>query len=113
VLTATLRAFLSVANYSTLLFLALQHLQPPPGEEVRRVAVVLPGARPGRRVLVPHQRGLLAEVTQGAVVTIRADIADVQPGLVGGPGRVCPNPPLPWAWVASMARSSCNPSLFA
>jgi hypothetical protein len=37
--------------------------------------VVLPGARPGRRVLVPHQRALLAEVTQGLVVTIRADEA--------------------------------------
>ena len=26
------------------------------------------------------------------VVTIRADIANVQPGLVGGPGRVYPGP---------------------
>jgi hypothetical protein len=30
-----------------------------------------------RRVLVPQQRGLLEEVAQGAVVTIRADIAYV------------------------------------
>src|SRR4028119_2403760 len=73
----------------------LQQPRTPPGEEVRRVAVVLPGARPGRRVLVPHQRALPAEVTQGAVVTIRADVARLQPGIVGGPVRVRPDPPLP------------------
>ena len=65
------------------------------------------------RVLVPHQRALLEEVAQGVVVTLGADIAYVQPGLVGCPGWVYPRPAWPWAWVALMARSSCSPSLFA
>jgi hypothetical protein len=43
-----------------------------------------------RRVLVPQQRGLLEEVAQGVVVTLGADIAYIQPGLVGGPGWVYP-----------------------
>jgi hypothetical protein len=56
--------------------------------------MVLLGACLGRRVLVPHQRGLLDEVAQGVVVTLGADIAHVQPGLVGGPGWVYPRPVL-------------------
>jgi hypothetical protein len=47
-----------------------------------------------RRVLVSYQRGLFEEVAQGVVVTRGADIAYVHPGLVGGPGRVHPGPPL-------------------
>ena len=77
--------------------LAFQQLHTPPGEEVRCVAVVLPGARSGRRVLVPHQRSLLAKVAQGAMVTLGADVANVQPGLVSGPGwpstSSTPDPP--------------------
>ena len=46
------------------------------------------------RVLVPHQRALLEEVAQGVVVTLGADIANVQPGLVGCPGWVYPRPVL-------------------
>ena len=53
-----------------------------------RVAVGLPISRLGRGVLVPCQRSLLDKVFQGAVVAIRADVAHVQPGLVGGPVRV-------------------------
>jgi hypothetical protein len=53
-----------------------------------RVAVGLPISRMGCGVLVPHQRALLDKVFQGAVVAIRADVAHVQPGIVGGPGRV-------------------------
>ena len=53
---------------------------------------MLVGTPFGRRVLVPYQGALLAKVAQGVVVTLGADIAYVQPGIVGGPGRVCPNP---------------------
>ena len=51
-----------------------------------RVAVGLPISRMGCRVLVSCQRALLEQVFQGAVVAIRADVANVQPGLVNGPG---------------------------
>ena len=44
-----------------------------------------------RCMLVSYQRGLLDEVAQGVVVTLGADIAHVQPGLVGGPGWVYPS----------------------
>ena len=37
--------------------------------------MVLLSPRLGRRVLVPHQRGLLEEVAQGVMVTLGADIA--------------------------------------
>ena len=57
--------------------LALQQLHSPPGEEVRCVAVVLPGTPFGRCVLVPYQGGLLTKVAQGVVVTLGADIAYV------------------------------------
>jgi hypothetical protein len=73
--------------------LALKQPHSPPSEEVERVAVgVLVALVFEGRVLVPHQRGLLDEVAQGVVVTLGADIAHVQPGLVGGPGRVYPRP---------------------
>ena len=52
--------------------------------------MVLLVARLGRRVLVPEQCGLLDEVAQGVVVALGADIAHVQPGLVGSPGWVYP-----------------------
>jgi hypothetical protein len=57
--------------------LPFQQLQCPPGEEVECVAVVLLGARLGRRVLVPQHRALFEEVGQGVVVTLGADIAYV------------------------------------
>ncbi len=75
---AVLRAFPGAELYSAhLLLLPLQQLHRPPSEEVCRVALVLQGARLGRRALVPHQRGLPDQVGQGAVVTLGADIADV------------------------------------
>jgi hypothetical protein len=67
--------FPSVELYSTLLLLALQQPHSPPSEEVGRVAVVLLAARLGCCVLVSYQRGLLEEVAQGVMVTLRADIA--------------------------------------
>jgi hypothetical protein len=42
------------------------------------------------RVLVSYQRGLLDEVAQGVVVTLGADIANVQASIVGGPGWIYP-----------------------
>jgi hypothetical protein len=54
--------------------------------------VVLLVARFGCRVLVPYQRGLLDKVAKGVVVTFGADITQVQPGIVGGPPWVSPNP---------------------
>ena len=51
-----------------------------------RVAMGLPISRVGCRVLVAHQRTLREQVFDGTMVTLGADVANVQPGLVSGPG---------------------------
>jgi hypothetical protein len=62
---------------ASLLQLLLKQLQPPPSEEVERIAMGMLVADIELRVLIPYQRLLLEEVAQGAVVMFRADIAYV------------------------------------
>ena len=75
--------------------------------------MVLPGARPGRRVLVPHHRALLEQVFQGAVERSEPTSPTSSPASWAALAGSTLVPSRPWAWVSSMARSSRSPSLFA